>query len=78
MLQSHHHSMSHLAQVSREPYRCSFGTMRAAGFRIAQGGRPGDGYAPYPCVIVDPSHMVESIEKMFQLAYVGGTTFKLS
>lgn len=40
---------------------------------MAQGGRSGDGYAPYPYTTVDLGHTISSIEKMFEFADVGLT-----
>lgn len=69
--------MAHLADINRgkDFSRCSFGTMRAAGFRMAQGGRPGDGYSSYPGTEIEQSYIDQSIKNLFNLARVSNINY---
>jgi hypothetical protein len=71
-LRQHHEEMYSFQHTKHgQDFRqCDTGKMTAAGFRVAQGGHAGNGYAAYPSSEVDVNNKVSSIQSLFARADV--------
>lgn len=68
-MQHHHTSISKLKPLKRGSsfQNWEYGTMTGIGHRAPQGGRSGDGYAPYPGV---DGSTLEELDGLFGHAFV--------